>query len=61
MWRGGTTCQDSYQSNFLLLFSCRLMGKSFSAISVGLSDLWKLAFSVQINPLAAVHPISAAY
>lgn len=39
----------------------RLVGKSFSAIRVGFSDLWKLAFSVQINPLAAVHPISAAY
>jgi hypothetical protein len=39
----------------------RLVGKSFSAVRVGLSDLWQLAFSVQINPLAAVHPIAAAY
>ncbi|KAG0604304.1 hypothetical protein M758_10G160600 [Ceratodon purpureus] len=39
----------------------RIVGRSFSSLRVGLSDLWQLAFSVQINPLAAVNPISAAY
>jgi len=51
----------AWQPNLTFSLPCRLVGKSFSALRVGLSDLWQLAFSVQINPLAAVHPISAAY
>ncbi|XP_024385322.1 protein APEM9 [Physcomitrium patens] len=39
----------------------RFIGKAINSFGVGIRDFWQLAFSVQINPLAAVNPISAAY
>jgi hypothetical protein len=49
---------------FLLLrerhYLRRFTIKSLSAIQAGVSDLWQLAFSMQINPLAAVQPLSAS-
>ncbi|CAK9857887.1 unnamed protein product [Sphagnum jensenii] len=49
---------------FLLLrerhYLRRFAIKSLSAIQAGVSDLWQLAFSMQINPLAAVQPLSVS-
>lgn len=38
----------------------RIVGRQVMAVKRALIDLWQLAFSYQVDPLATVQPLSAA-
>ena len=41
-------------------YSFRMVRTQVTAMKRALVDLWQLAFSYEVNPLAAVQPIAAA-
>ena len=48
----------TFTLNVTLLFILRLAKKQASSIKKAVVDLWQLAFSYQVNPLAMAQPLS---
>ena len=52
-------CVFSYGGFFFILFY-RIVSRQVSSVRRALIDAWQLAFSVQVNPLAAVQQLPSA-